>query len=236
MDNIKKKTHGLVSNVEQSWFKALKDEFGKDYVIILGERVKKDRENGTVYPPVEEVFAWTNLCPLMAVKVVILGQDPYHGKGEAHGLAFSVSKSCKIPPSLQNIFKELEKEYPTEFKTPSHGNLTGWANQGVLLLNAVLTVKEGKPNSHKGYGWEKLTDATLKLLNDQRSGLVFMLWGNDAQKKKELIDEKKHKVLETSHPSPLSASKGFNGCGHFKEANEYLQKDGKATIDWCHLP
>lgn len=236
MDDFKKRTHGLVTNVEQSWFKALEGEFRKDYMVDLGKRVAEDRKSGKVYPSAEDVFAWTHSCPLKKVKVVILGQDPYPGENEAHGLAFSVSKGCEIPRSLRNIFKELKKEYPKKFETPSHGNLTGWAKQGVLLLNTVLTVKEGEANSHKDYGWEKLTDATLKVLNDQPSGLIFMLWGNQAKNKKEHIDEKKHEVLETSHPSPLSVNNGFNGCDHFKTANEYLKKKGKEIINWGDLP
>lgn len=235
MKLLQKSTHGLVTGVGPTWFKALEGEFSKDYMKRLGEFVAGERARGTVYPTAENVFSWTRLCPLREVKVVILGQDPYHGPNQAHGLCFSVLRPTAPPPSLLNMYKELAQELP-DFRQPSHGDLTGWAEQGVLLLNAVLTVRAHNANSHKDHGWEQLTDAVVRVLNEQRQGLVFMLWGAYAQKKGAKINKKKHKVLTGVHPSPLSAHRGFFGCGHFTAANAYLTEQGRAPIDWSCLP
>ena len=186
---------------------------------------------GGFYPPLPDLFTALRLTHLEDVRVVILGQDPYHGAGEAHGLAFSVRDGVKIPPSLRNIYKEISATYDTP--APASGNLTRWAQQGVLLLNTVLTVRPDQAASHQGHGWEAVTDAAIRAVNEQRSGVVFMLWGSHAQKKKSLIDSKKHLVLEAPHPSPLSAHRGFMGCGHFAKANAYFESAGVAAIDWA---
>jgi uracil-DNA glycosylase len=186
----------------------------------------------TIYPQDEEIFNALNSTAFDDIKVVMIGQDPYHGKGQAHGLSFSVPKGIKIPPSLRNIYKEIEKEY-FPMKMPCHGDLTGWAKQGVLLLNATLTVREAEPRSHEGKGWEKFTDAIIRSVNDKPQPVVFLLWGRDAQEKGALItDRKKHLVQETSHPSGFSAHRGFRGCGHFKEANNYLKEHGLESVNW----
>lgn len=229
------KTNGQIVNVGMTWFMALESELNKDYIIELCKFVSNERKKGPVYPPVDQVFTWTTACSLDSVKVVIIGQDPYHGPKQAHGLCFSVLPGIKPPPSLVNMFKELESSIDG-FKHPGHGCLTGWATQGVLLLNACLTVKGGSANSHAGKGWEKLTDAVIRWINSKTSGVVFMLWGAYAQKKGSSIDKKKHHVLSAVHPSPLSAHRGFFGCGHFSRCNELLEADGKLPIDWTHLP
>ncbi|XP_064599619.1 uracil-DNA glycosylase-like [Liolophura sinensis] len=230
-----KSSDGLQSLVGPTWYKALAPEFSKPYFIQLSQFVAAEREKVTVYPPADEVFTWTNTCPINQVKVVILGQDPYHGVRQAHGLCFSVKKGVAPPPSLVNMYKELENDIEG-FKRPDHGNLTGWATQGVLLLNAVLTVRAHNANSHKDKGWEKFTDAVIRTLNTSQTNVVFMLWGSYAQKKGACIDKKKHHVLKTVHPSPLSAHRGFFGCKHFSQANEFLKSNGKKPIDWTHLP
>lgn len=229
------RTLPVLSNIGLSWFAALEPEFSKEYFRKLSKFLSEERSKYTVYPPPENVFTWTRCCDINKVKVVILGQDPYHNPEQAHGLAFSVPKCVAIPMSLLNIYKELSSDIPG-FKAPSHGSLIGWANQGVLLLNACLTVRKNAANSHKERGWENFTDAVIKCINEHYSGIVFLLWGSYAQKKGAIIDRKKHKILQCAHPSPLSASRGFFGSHHFSQANEYLTNAGKSPIDWSHLP
>jgi len=232
---LNRKTNGQISNIGLTWFDALESELSKDYITELSTLVFNERKKGPVYPPTEQVFTWTTACTIDEVKVVIIGQDPYHGPRQAHGLCFSVLPGIKPPPSLQNIFKELTSSIEG-FEHPGHGYLSGWATQGVLLLNACLTVRGGAANSHSGKGWEKLTDAAIRWINSNSSGVVFMLWGAYAQKKGSFINKKKHHVLTSVHPSPLSAHRGFLGCGHFSRCNELLEADGKTPIDWTHLP
>lgn len=219
----------------ESWRNALAAEFGKEYFTKLCNFVKEERSRKTVYPPEKDVFTWTLQCNIKQVKVVIIGQDPYHGPRQAHGLCFSVPPGVAIPPSLVNIYKELTNDIE-DFQAPKHGYLMGWAKQGVLLLNACLTVVASQANSHKDKGWEKFTDAVIRWINSNLSSVVFLLWGSYAQKKGSFIDKKKHCVLKAVHPSPLSAHRGFLGCKHFSQANEYLKKNGKKPIDWCDLP
>lgn len=212
------------------WQVALADQFSCAYMQALQAFLTQQARQHTIYPPSEEVFNALSLCPPDRVKVVILGQDPYHGPGQAHGLSFSVKSGVKIPPSLANIYKELQQDIGC---TPvDHGCLEAWAKQGVLLLNAVLTVQQASPNSHQGQGWERFTDRVIQLLNERLEGLVFMLWGSYAQKKGAFIDTGRHCVLRAPHPSPLSAYRGFLGSGHFSRANAYLQARGEVPIDW----
>ncbi|XP_032954326.1 uracil-DNA glycosylase isoform X1 [Rhinolophus ferrumequinum] len=218
----------------ESWKKHLSGEFGKPYFIKLMGFVAEERRHYTVYPPPEQVFTWTQMCDIRDVKVVILGQDPYHGPNQAHGLCFSVQRPIPPPPSLENIYKELSTDIDG-FVHPGHGDLSGWAKQGVLLLNAVLTVRAHQANSHKEKGWEQFTDAVVSWLNQNSNGLVFLLWGSYAQKKGIAIDRKRHHVLQTAHPSPLSVYRGFFGCRHFSKTNELLQKSGKQPINWKDL-
>jgi len=218
-----------------SWRKALAAEFSKEYFVKLTNFVKEERSRKTIYPPEKDVFSWTLQCDIKEIKVVIIGQDPYHGPRQAHGLCFSVLPGVAIPPSLVNIYKELENDIEG-FQAPKHGYLMGWAKQGVLLLNACLTVVASQANSHKDKGWEKFTDAVIRWINSNLSGVVFLLWGSYAQKKGSSIDKKKHCVLKAVHPSPLSAHRGFLGCKHFSQANEYLKKVGKKPVNWCYLP
>nr|XP_020657531.1 uracil-DNA glycosylase [Pogona vitticeps] len=217
-----------------SWRVALAEEFSKPYFAELMAFITRERSHYTVYPPAQQVFTWTQMCDIQNVKVIILGQDPYHGPGQAHGLCFSVQRPVPPPPSLENIYKELSTDIEG-FSHPGHGDLTGWAKQGVLLLNAVLTVRMHQPNSHKDRGWEQFTDAVVSWLNKNLEGLVFILWGAYAQKKGSSIDRKRHHVLQTVHPSPLSVHRGFFGCKHFSKANELLEKSGKKPIDWGAL-
>ncbi len=213
--------------LDSSWKDAVGGEFGQPYMLKLEEFLKCEKSAGhTVYPASSDIFNALNTTPFDKVEVVILGQDPYHGPDQAHGLSFSVRASVKIPPSLRNIYKEIGGAMP---KT---GDLTPWAKQGVLLLNATLTVEAEKAGSHQGRGWEQFTDAIIRALNDRGEHMVFMLWGSYAQKKGAFIDRKKHLVLEAPHPSPLSAHRGFLGCGHFIKANEYLKQHGRKEIDW----
>ena len=207
--------------IEESWREVLQPQFDSVYFEMLTTFVRKAYQASTVYPPGSKIFEAFNRTPFDKVKVVILGQDPYHGPNQAHGLCFSVQDGIQPPPSLINIYKELQKEYGVAVNM-TNGNLTRWADQGVLLLNATLTVEAGKAGSHQGKGWETFTDAAIKALSDRREGLVFMLWGSYAQQKGRVIDRSKHLVLESSHPSPLSVYRGFDGCGHFKKANQYL--------------
>ena len=219
--------------IEESWREVLQPQFDSVYFEMLTTFVRRAYQTTTVYPPGSKIFEAFNRTPFDKVKVVILGQDPYHGPNQAHGLCFSVQDGIQPPPSLINIYKELQKEYGVPVNM-TNGNLTRWADQGVLLLNATLTVEAGKAGSHQSKGWETFTDAAIKALSDRREGLVFMLWGSYAQQKGRVIDRRKHLVLESSHPSPLSVYRGFDGCGHFKKANQYLQSRGQEPIDWLH--
>jgi uracil-DNA glycosylase len=217
--------------IDPSWKKYLSEEFEKLYFNELAEFVKKEYKDEVVYPPPKYIFRAFDLCPFGKVKVVILGQDPYHGKRQANGLAFAVDSGEAVPPSLQNIFKEIESDLG---KSLIHrdGDLSRWENQGVLLLNATLTVRAQIAGSHQGHGWELFTDAAIKALSEEREHLVFMLWGNYAKAKGAHIDRSKHLVLEAPHPSPFSAANGFFGCKHFSKANDYLIAHGKVPIDW----
>lgn len=217
--------------INPSWRPHLAEEFSKPYMKDLKDFLKGEYTKGkTIYPKGNEYFAAFDLTPFDQVKVVILGQDPYHGPGQAHGLCFSVQKGVDLPPSLVNIYKELESDlgYPS----PGHGYLEKWAREGVLLLNAVLTVENGKAASHQGKGWETFTDAVIRRLNDDRQGIVFILWGSYAQKKGAFIDRKKHLVIESPHPSPLSSYRGFFGSKPFSRTNQYLISKGQKPIDW----
>ena len=216
--------------LEPSWKAALQGEFEKSYFRALTAFVRGEYLNAKVFPPPKFIFHALELCPFDAVKVVILGQDPYHGAGQAHGLSFSVPEKVAVPPSLQNIYKEITGDVGGQ--TPTHGNLEHWARQGVLLLNATLTVRAHSPASHQGKGWEEFTDVVIKTLSEKKEHLVFLLWGNYAKKKSELIDWEKHLSLEAAHPSPFSAANGFFGCKHFSQTNAYLKKHGKAEIRW----
>ncbi len=217
--------------IEESWKKRLENEFVKPYFQDLREFVKKEYLQGVVYPPPKNIFRAFDLTPFEKVKVVILGQDPYHGLDQANGLCFAVADDVRVPPSLQNIFKEIEQEYGEPIKN-RNGDLSRWATQGVLLLNATLTVRARLAGSHQGKGWEEFTDAAIKALSEQRENIVFILWGNYAKQKGAYIDRKKHLVLEAAHPSPFSAYNGFFGCGHFKKTNEYLITHNKKDIEW----
>ena len=216
--------------IGNDWDLALRDEFEKDYFKDVWEFVNEEYENKTVYPPYDEIFNAFKLTPLKNVRVVILGQDPYHEEGQAHGLAFSTPEGRPIPRSLKNIFKEINDEYG--YPIPDSGCLESWAVQGVFLLNTVLTVEGGNANSHSRCGWQNFTDEVIRILNGQDSPIVFLLWGKQAEKKKELIDNPNHMVLITSHPSPFSARRGFFGCSHFRLANEFLKEKGLDEIDW----
>lgn len=217
--------------MNKDWQVLLNPEMEKQYFIDLMSFVEQRRNTTTVFPPQSDVFNAFALTPVKALKVVILGQDPYHGKNQAHGLCFSVQKGIKIPPSLRNIYKELSIDIK-DFVIPEHGNLTPWANQGVLLLNAVLTVEEGKANSHKNKGWERFTDSVIAQISEQFEDIIFLLWGKPAQQKIKLINLHKHHVFMSSHPSPLSAHRGFLGCKHFNQTNTLLSKLGKPIINW----
>lgn len=216
--------------IENSWKETLKDEFEKPYFAALCDFVRQEYKTSTIYPPASLIFNAFNLCPMDKIKVVIIGQDPYHEPGQAHGLCFSVNDGVKFPPSLQNIYKEIASEYNQPM--PQSGNLTRWAEQGVLLLNATLTVRAHLAASHQGKGWETFTDNVIKEVNDRCQNVVFLLWGSYAQKKEAYIDKSKHCVLKAAHPSPLSAYRGFFGCNHFILANNYLRKCGKEEIVW----
>jgi len=231
-DSLKNQFSVLKYFTEPSWVQALGAEFNKPYFKTLMEFVDTERAAGTVYPPEEQVFTAFNACPFKNVKVVILGQDPYFNPKQAHGVSFSVTKGVKPPPSLVNIFQELKNDIGPQFNTPNHGYLMRWLQQGVLLLNAVLTVRANQANSHQKHGWEGFTDAAVKALNNNHKGLIFILWGRPAQDKGKIIDTKKHHVLKAAHPSPLSADKGFFGCRHFSKTNDLLKSMGKPIIDW----
>jgi len=217
--------------LSQDWLDIIGGEFDKPYMTKLKQFLQQEKTAGRiVYPKGADIFNAMNTTPFDKVKVVILGQDPYHGENQAHGLSFSVRKGVPLPPSLMNIYKEIEAEYG--IKMPRTGDLTSWAEQGVLLLNATLTVQQATAGSHQKKGWEEFTDAIIRAVNEKREHVVFLLWGSYAQKKGALIDRKKHFVLESPHPSPLSAHRGFLGNGHFKKANEYLVKQHLAPIEW----
>ena len=216
--------------IESSWKKVLEEEFEQEYFMVLAEKVRQAYLSGVVYPPPKLVFHAFELCPFEQVKVVIIGQDPYHGPEQAHGLCFSVQDGVKVPPSLLNIYKEIKSDLGKDI--PASGNLECWAKQGVLLLNATLTVAGAAAGSHQGWGWEEFTDATIKKVSSEKEGVVFMLWGRYAQNKAALIDESKHLVLRAAHPSPLSAYNGWFGSKHFSQANEYLKEKGQEPINW----
>ena len=218
--------------IDPSWKAVLSEEFNKPYFEWLADFVRKEYANPNykIYPPASKIFEAFNATPFPEVKVVILGQDPYHGPGQANGLCFSVNPGVSYPPSLLNIFKEIQNE--TGKSIPEDGDLSRWARQGVLLLNTSLTVREHSPKSHSSIGWEQLTDSAIRKLASEREGIVFMLWGSDAIRKASLIDKDKHLVLTSPHPSPLSAYRGFFGNNHFIRANEYLVSSGKSPIEW----
>lgn len=222
----------MAAALEPSWLNVLGAELEKTYMKDLKSFLLEEKQKGfTVFPKGADIFNAFNHTPFDQVKVVILGQDPYHGQGQAHGLSFSVQKGIPVPPSLKNMYKELADEYP-DFKIPNHGELTSWADQGVLLLNATLTVRAHEAGSHQKRGWEIFTDFVISELSNRRSGIVFLLWGKFAQQKAALIDTKKHFVLAAAHPSPFSAYNGFFGCNHFKKANEILVKQGLDEVNW----
>lgn len=216
--------------IEDSWKTKLKSEFEKEYFIRLTDFVREEYRTCSVYPPASLIFNAFNLCPFQMTRTVIIGQDPYHGPGQAHGLCFSVRDGVEYPPSLINIFKEIETDLG--IRQPHSGNLERWARQGVLLLNATLTVRAHQAGSHQKKGWEQFTDSVISCLNNNKENMVFFLWGAYAQKKGETIDRSRHLVLESVHPSPLSASRGFFGNRHFSRCNDYLMSHGKGTIDW----
>ena len=216
--------------IENSWLKILGDEFEKPYFISLADKLRVLYKKKKIFPHPSNIFKAYNSTPFKNVKVVIIGQDPYHGEGQAHGLCFSVPDGVKIPPSLKNIFKEQLNDLKTPI--PTSGNLQKWANQGVLLLNNVLTVESGVANSHKSLGWERFTKATIESISKNLNNIVFLLWGRNAQSKEELIDKTKHLILKTVHPSPLSAYNGFFGCKHFSKTNNYLENNGIDKINW----
>ncbi|MGL6167133.1 MAG: uracil-DNA glycosylase [Fusobacteriaceae bacterium] len=213
------------------WKEVLKEEFQKEYFLDLMCFLEKEYEDKKIFPPKNEIFNLFKFLEFSKIKVVILGQDPYHGEGQGNGIAFSVNDGVRIPPSLLNIFKEIKIEYP-EFEIPKGGNLKFWVEQGVLLLNSTLTVEEGKPNSHSKKGWEKFTDEIIRKIGMRKEPTVFLLWGNSAKSKKTLISNPNHLILESVHPSPLSANRGFIGCGHFKKVNEYLKENNSSPIKW----
>ena len=217
--------------LEPSWKVRIGDYLQRPGMQALAAFLRAEKQAGKrIYPPGPEIFAAFEHTPFDAVRAVILGQDPYHGPAQAHGLCFSVRPGVRVPPSLENIFKEIQRDLG--IPRPDHGCLTPWADRGILLLNSVLTVEDGRAGSHQGKGWEGLTDAAIDALNREREGLVFLLWGSYAQRKGQLIDTSRHCVLNSVHPSPLSAHRGFIGCGHFSAANRYLESRGQAPIDW----
>ncbi len=216
-------------HIGNSWDELLKNEWSEPYYLDLRAFLASEYRSRTIYPPMNDIFNAFKYCAYEDVKVVILGQDPYYGEGQAHGLAFSVKKGVDVPPSLKNIYKELESDIG--FKIPSHGCLEGWAKQGVFLLNTSLTVRKGQPLSHRGKGWETFTDHVISLLSAREKPMVFLLWGSNARSKKPLIDRTRHLVLEAPHPSPLSAFAGFFGCRHFSRANAFLAEHGE-KVDW----
>lgn len=217
-------------NIEKEWKGVLNEEFEKDYFNNLVHFIKEEYQTKTIYPKAKDIFNAFNLCPYSKVKVVIIGQDPYHKPNQAHGLCFSVLEPCPCPPSIQNIYKEINLDIGIQPR--NNGDLTHWAKQGVLLLNATLTVEAHKPGSHQNKGWEEFTDSVISYLSDKRQGLVFILWGAYAQRKGKLIDDSKHLVIKSVHPSPLSAYRGFFGNNHFSKTNNYLINNGIKPINW----
>ena len=220
----------MINYLSPDWYDLLKPEFEKPYFQKLTDLVLESYQKHVVYPAMDHIFQALNLCPFSRLKVVIIGQDPYHGPNQAHGLSFSVQPGVKQPPSLKNIFKELNSDIPA-FRIPASGNLESWAHQGVLLLNAVLTVREAFPGSHRSFGWEDFTDAIIRLVSDKKKNVVFLLWGNFAIAKAGLIDQSKHLVLKAAHPSPLARG-AFFGSKHFSSANQYLLSHGLDPVDW----
>lgn len=216
--------------IGNDWDALLADQFQQEYYLTLRKFLAREYRTQKIYPDMYDIFNALRYTPYSDVRAVMLGQDPYHGPGQAHGLCFSVQRGVPQPPSLQNMFKELQNDLG--ITPPSHGNLTDWTKQGVLLLNTVLTVQESKPNSHKGRGWETFTDRVIELLNEHEKPIVFFLWGANARAKKALITNSRHCILESPHPSPLSAHYGFFGCRHFSKANEFLTSQGEMPIDW----
>lgn len=216
--------------IQNDWLEPLKPEFSKPYYRELYQKVKEEYSTTQVFPPADDIFNAFELTPLSEVKVVILGQDPYHGVGQAHGLCFSVKPEVAAPPSLVNIYKELQSDLGCYI--PNNGYLEKWARQGVLMLNTVLTVRAHQANSHRGIGWEEFTDAAIRILNEQDRPIVYLLWGRPAQKKKSMLHNPRHLILTAAHPSPLSAYNGFFGCKHFSQTNAFLEENGLTPIDW----
>lgn len=216
--------------IQNDWLTPLSPEFKKPYYAGLYKKIREEYSKQQIFPPADEIFTAFELTPLSEVKVVIIGQDPYHGEGQAHGLCFSVKPDIETPPSLVNIYKELNTDLGCYI--PNNGYLTKWAKQGVLLLNTVLTVRAHQANSHRGIGWEEFTDAAIRILNEQDRPIVYLLWGKPAQAKKNMLNNSKHLILEAPHPSPLSAYRGFFGCQHFSKTNEFLKENGLEPIDW----
>jgi uracil-DNA glycosylase len=216
---------------ENDWSWILDEELRKDYYLKLREWLKEEYQSANTYPSMYDIFNAFHYTPYQDVKVVLLGQDPYHGPNQAEGLSFSVKKGVKVPPSLRNMYKELHEDIGCDI--PEHGSLVKWAEQGVLLLNTVLTVEEGKAHSHRGKGWEQFIDKVITLLNEREKPMVFLLWGKPAQSKRALIDETKHKIITAPHPSPLSAHRGFFGSKPYSKANQFLKEQGMDDIDWC---
>ncbi|MCI8824902.1 MAG: uracil-DNA glycosylase [Lachnospiraceae bacterium] len=219
-----------MSEITNDWLPALQEEFKKPYYAELYKKVQEEYKETQIFPPADDIFNAFHFTPLSEVKVVIIGQDPYHNVGQAHGLCFSVKPDVDIPPSLVNIYKELKEDLGCYI--PDNGYLEKWAKQGVLMLNSVLTVRAHQANSHQGMGWEKFTDAVIRAVNEQDRPIVYMLWGRPAQNKAKSVNNPKHLLLKAPHPSPLSAHRGFFGCKHFSQANEYLKKNGLEPIDW----
>ena len=220
----------MKTKIGNDWNGVLKDEFEKEYFEKLTDFVKTEYKSEVCFPPVKDIFNAFEMCSFSNTKIVILGQDPYHGKGQAHGLSFSVPEGMKIPPSLRNIFKELASDLGVD--SPTQGDLTSWAKQGVLLLNATLTVRKSKPVSHQKQGWEEFTDSVIKTISNKKESVVILLWGKFAEQKVSLIDESKHCIITSSHPSPFSAHRGFLGSKPFSKTNEFLEKKGIEKIDW----
>ena len=221
---------GYMGAIQNDWLAPLSPEFKKPYYAKLYKTIREEYSTRQIFPPADEIFTAFELTPLSDVKVVIIGQDPYHGDGQAHGLCFSVKPDIETPPSLVNIYKELNTDLGCYI--PNNGYLTKWAKQGVLLLNTVLTVRAHQANSHREIGWEEFTDAAIKVLNEQDRPIVYLLWGKPAQMKKSMLNNPKHLILEAPHPSPLSAYRGFFGCQHFSKTNEFLRQNGLEPIDW----
>jgi uracil-DNA glycosylase len=217
--------------LDNSWQDVIGDEFSKPYYLELREFLKKEYTEQEIYPPMNDIWTAFELTPYESVRVVILGQDPYHGPGQAHGLSFSVKRGIRKPPSLRNVFKELKEDIGCD--VPDDGTLTGWAEQGVMMLNTVLTVRSGEAHSHRRKGWETLTDEVIRKLSERKAPIVFILWGRPAQEKKKLIDTERHAVIESPHPSPLSAKRGFFGSRPFSRTNAFLKEWGEKEVDWC---